>query len=148
MARKLPLILTLALREQRNGLKDSMSSSRVFALGRRGHTGVGALGDALRSSFESSGEALLAATWRCHVRIRPSKARPAVAVVAGARRETATLRAMLARSTAASRRCGAEGCRPGIRLQALSRSATARHFATPFMASQRRHRAVLMERLG
>lgn len=58
-ARNLPLMLTLALREQRNGLKGFYVFIACIALGVAVITGVGALGDALRSSFEKQGEALL-----------------------------------------------------------------------------------------
>ena len=58
-ARKLPLMLTLALREQRNGLKGFYVFIACIALGVAVITGVGALGDALRASFEKQGEALL-----------------------------------------------------------------------------------------
>ncbi|MDX2205439.1 MAG: FtsX-like permease family protein [Hyphomicrobiaceae bacterium] len=57
--RKLPLILSLALREQRNGLKGFYVFIACVALGVAVITGVGALGDALRGSFERQGEALL-----------------------------------------------------------------------------------------
>ena len=57
--RKLPLILALALREQRNGLRGFYVFIACVALGVAVITGVGALGDALRSSFERQGEALL-----------------------------------------------------------------------------------------
>lgn len=56
---KLPLILSLALREQRNGLSGFYVFIACVALGVAVITGVGALGDALRSSFERQGEALL-----------------------------------------------------------------------------------------
>ncbi len=58
-ASKLPLMLTLALREQRNGLKGFYVFIACIALGVAVITGVGALGDALRASFERQGEALL-----------------------------------------------------------------------------------------
>ncbi len=56
---RLPLALTLALREQRNGLKGFYVFIACVALGVAVITGVGALADALRSSFERQGEALL-----------------------------------------------------------------------------------------
>ncbi len=59
VVRKLPLILALALREQRNGLKGFYVFIACIALGVAVITGVGALGDALRNSFERQGEALL-----------------------------------------------------------------------------------------
>jgi putative ABC transport system permease protein len=55
----LPLALSLALREQRNGLKGFYVFIACVALGVAVITGVGALADALRSSFERQGEALL-----------------------------------------------------------------------------------------
>ena len=58
-APRLPLALTLALREQRNGLKGFYVFIACVALGVAVITGVGALADALRSSFERQGEALL-----------------------------------------------------------------------------------------
>jgi putative ABC transport system permease protein len=57
--RALPLALTLALREQRNGLRGFYVFIACVALGVAVITGVGALADALRSSFERQGEALL-----------------------------------------------------------------------------------------
>lgn len=55
----LPLALSLALREQRNGLRGFYVFIACVALGVAVITGVGALGDALRASFERQGEALL-----------------------------------------------------------------------------------------
>jgi len=55
----LPLALTLALREQRNGLRGFYVFIACVALGVAVITGVGALADALRSSFEHQGQALL-----------------------------------------------------------------------------------------
>ena len=55
----LPLIVSLALREQRNGLKGFYVFIACVALGVAVITGVGALADALRTSFERQGEALL-----------------------------------------------------------------------------------------
>ncbi|HJZ44367.1 MAG TPA: hypothetical protein VJ233_11640 [Hyphomicrobiaceae bacterium] len=57
--RRLPLALSLALREQRNGLKGFYVFIACVALGVAVITGVGALADALRASFERQGEALL-----------------------------------------------------------------------------------------
>ena len=57
--RSLPLALTLALREQRNGLRGFYVFIACVALGVAVITGVGALADALRTSFERQGEALL-----------------------------------------------------------------------------------------
>jgi putative ABC transport system permease protein len=58
-ALKLPLALNLALREQRNGLRGFYVFIACVALGVAVITGVGALADALRASFERQGEALL-----------------------------------------------------------------------------------------
>src|SRR5262249_45775516 len=58
-ALRLPVVLTLALREQRNGLKGFYVFVTCVALGVAVITGVGALADALRSSFERQGQALL-----------------------------------------------------------------------------------------
>jgi putative ABC transport system permease protein len=57
--RGLPLALSLALREQRNGLRGFYVFIACVALGVAVITGVGALADALRASFERQGEALL-----------------------------------------------------------------------------------------
>ena len=57
--RGLPLALSLALREQRNGLKGFYVFIACVALGVAVITGVGALADAVRASFERQGEALL-----------------------------------------------------------------------------------------
>ena len=59
-APRLPLALSLALREQRNGLRGFYVFIACVALGVAVITGVGALADALRSSFERQGEALVA----------------------------------------------------------------------------------------
>ena len=57
--RGLPLVLRLALREQRNGLNGFYVFIACVALGVAAITGVGALADALRASFERQGEVLL-----------------------------------------------------------------------------------------
>jgi putative ABC transport system permease protein len=57
--RGLPLALSLALREQRNGLRGFYVFIACVALGVAVITGVGALADALRASFERQGETLL-----------------------------------------------------------------------------------------
>jgi putative ABC transport system permease protein len=57
--RALPLVLSLALREQRNGLRGFYVFIACVALGVAAITGVGALADALRASFEQQGEVLL-----------------------------------------------------------------------------------------
>jgi putative ABC transport system permease protein len=59
LGRRLPLVLSLAWREQRNGLRGFYVFIACVALGVAVITGVGALADALRSSFERQGEALL-----------------------------------------------------------------------------------------
>src|SRR5262249_57548292 len=58
-ARRVPLVLSLALREQRNGLKGFYVFIACVALGVAVITGVGALADALRASFERQGETLI-----------------------------------------------------------------------------------------
>ena len=57
--RGLPLVLSLALREQRNGFSGFYVFIACVALGVAAITGVGALADALRASFERQGEVLL-----------------------------------------------------------------------------------------
>ena len=57
--RRLPLVLSLALREQRNGLSGFYVFIACVALGVAAITGVGALADAMRASFERQGEVLL-----------------------------------------------------------------------------------------
>lgn len=57
--RRLPLVLSLALREQRNGFSGFYVFIACVALGVAAITGVGALADALRASFERQGEVLL-----------------------------------------------------------------------------------------
>ena len=52
-------MLSLALREQRNGLSGFYVFIFCVALGVAAITGVGALADAMRASFESQGEVLL-----------------------------------------------------------------------------------------
>jgi putative ABC transport system permease protein len=56
---RLPLALTLALREQRNGLRGFYVFIACVALGVAVITGVGSLADVLRASFERQGEVLL-----------------------------------------------------------------------------------------
>ena len=55
----MPLVVRLALREQRNGLSGFYVFIACVALGVAAITGVGALADALRASFERQGEVLL-----------------------------------------------------------------------------------------
>ena len=97
-SRGLPLALSLALREQRNGLRGFYVFIACVALGVAVITGVGALADALRASFERQGEALLGGDVTLARPHRPAE---------GAEREwlwrqgrvseTATLRAMARR---------------------------------------------------
>ena len=69
--RGLPLVLSLALREQRNGFSGFYVFIACVALGVAAITGVGALADALRASFERQGEVLLGGDVRLS---RPHKA--------------------------------------------------------------------------
>ena len=73
----LPLALSLALREQRNGLRGFYVFIACVALGVAVITGVGALADALRSSFERQGEALLGGDVTCRARTGRPRARSA-----------------------------------------------------------------------
>ena len=57
--RRLPLVVSLVLREQRNGFAGFYVFIACVALGVAAITGVGALADALRVSFERQGEVLL-----------------------------------------------------------------------------------------
>ena len=94
----LPLVLSLALREQRNGLKGFYVFIACVALGVAAITGVGALADALRASFERQGEVLLGGDVTLS---RPHKAAEgaerAWLLKQGTMSETATLRAMARR---------------------------------------------------
>ena len=56
---RLPLVVTLAWRELRNGLRGFYVFIACVALGVAAITAVGALADALRASFEAQGEVLL-----------------------------------------------------------------------------------------
>jgi len=95
----LPLILGLALREQRNGLKGFYVFIACVALGVAAITAVGALADALRASFERQGEVLLGGDVTLS---RPHKAAEgaerAWLLKQGTVSETATLRAMARRA--------------------------------------------------
>src|SRR5262245_3083910 len=95
LRRRLPLVLSLAWREHRNGLSGFYVFIACVALGVAAITGVGALADALRSSFERQGEALLGGDVTLS---RPHKAAEgaerAWLLQQGAMSETATLRAM------------------------------------------------------
>jgi putative ABC transport system permease protein len=94
-ARRLPLVLSLALREQRNGLSGFYVFIFCVALGVAAITGVGALADAMRASFESQGEVLLGGDVALS---RPHQAADGAArqwmLQQGRLSETATLRAM------------------------------------------------------
>src|SRR5262249_22221077 len=98
-ASALPLILSLGLREQRNGLRGFYVFIACVAMGVAAITGVGALGDALRASFERQGEMLLGGDVTL---ARPHKAAEAAERTwlarQGAVSETATLRAMARRT--------------------------------------------------
>jgi putative ABC transport system permease protein len=91
----LPLALTLALRELRNGLRGFYVFIACVALGVAAITAVGALADALRASFEAQGEVLLGGDVTLS---RPHKAAEdkerAWLRSQGAMSEVATLRAM------------------------------------------------------
>jgi putative ABC transport system permease protein len=91
----LPLVLRLALREQRNGFRGFYVFIACVALGVAAITAVGALADALRASFERQGEVLLGGDVTLS---RPHKAAEgaerAWLLKQGAMSETATLRAM------------------------------------------------------
>ena len=100
--RRLPLLISLAWREQRNGLKGFYVFIACVALGVAVITGVGALADALGSSFERQGEFLIGGDVTLARPHRPAE---------GAERdwlwqqgrvsETATMRAMARRTDAA-----------------------------------------------
>jgi putative ABC transport system permease protein len=91
----LPLVLTLALRELRNGLRGFYVFIACVALGVAAITAVGALADALRASFEAQGEVLLGGDVTL---ARPHKAAEGAErswlAKQGALSEVATLRAM------------------------------------------------------
>jgi putative ABC transport system permease protein len=96
--RGLPLVLSLALREQRNGFSGFYVFIACVALGVAAITGVGALADALRASFERQGEVLLGGDVRLS---RPHKAAEgaerAWLLKQGHLSETATVRGMARR---------------------------------------------------
>jgi putative ABC transport system permease protein len=94
----LPLILGLALREQRNGLRGFYVFIACVAIGVAAITGVGALGDALRASFERQGELLLGGDATLARPHKPAEAAERAWLARqGAVSETATLRAMARR---------------------------------------------------
>lgn len=92
---QLPLVLRLALREFRGGLSGFYVFIACIALGVAVIAGVGALGDALRSSFERQGSVLLGGDVTLH---RPHKraegAERAWLDAQGRTSESATVRAM------------------------------------------------------
>ncbi len=96
--RGLPLALSIALREQRNGFSGFYVFIACVALGVAAITGVGALADALRASFERQGEVLLGGDVRLS---RPHKAAEgaerAWLLKQGRISETATVRGMARR---------------------------------------------------
>ncbi|MBX9589395.1 MAG: FtsX-like permease family protein [Hyphomonadaceae bacterium] len=96
--RGLPLVLGLALREQRNGLSGFYVFIACVALGVAAITGVGALADALRANFERQGEVLLGGDVALS---RPHKAAEGAErgwlLKQGQVSESATLRAMARR---------------------------------------------------
>jgi putative ABC transport system permease protein len=94
----LPLVLGLALREMRNGPSGFYVFIACVAIGVAAIAGVGALGDALRASFERQGEVLLggdAILQRPHKPAEPAER--AWLAEQGALSETATVRAMARR---------------------------------------------------
>jgi putative ABC transport system permease protein len=94
-----PLILGLVLREQRNGLRGFYVFIACVAIGVAAITGVGALGDALRASFERQGELLLGGDVTLARPHQPAEAAErAWLAKQGAVSETATLRAMARRA--------------------------------------------------
>jgi putative ABC transport system permease protein len=90
----MPLVLRFALRELRAGLSGFYVFIACVALGVAVITGVGALGDALKSGFESQGQAILGGDVtfaRAHKRADPAElawmtARGRVSARAGAGR--------------------------------------------------------------
>ena len=97
-ALKLPLALNLALREQRNGLRGFYVFIACVALGVAVITGVGALADALRASFERQGEALLGGDVTLSRPHRPAEGEDRAWLWKQGRvSETATMRAMARR---------------------------------------------------
>lgn len=91
----LPLVLTLAVRELRNGLRGFYVFIACVALGVAAITAVGALADALRAGFAAQGEVLLGGDVTLSRPHRPADAAERAWIGAqGAVSETATLRAM------------------------------------------------------
>ncbi len=97
-SRRLPLVLSLALREQRNGLKGFYVFIACVALGVAVITGVGALADALRSSFARQGETLVGGDVTLARPHRPAEGQERAWLWRQGRvSETATMRAMARR---------------------------------------------------
>ena len=95
---RVPLALTLALREQRNGLKGFYVFIACVALGVAVITGVGSLADVLRASFERQGEALLGGDVTLSRPHRPAEGEERAWLWQQGRiSETATMRAMARR---------------------------------------------------
>jgi putative ABC transport system permease protein len=91
----LPLVLTLALRELRNGIRGFYVFIACVALGVAAITAVGALADAMRASFEAQGEVLLGGDVTLARPHKPAEAAERAWLARqGALSEVATLRAM------------------------------------------------------
>jgi putative ABC transport system permease protein len=91
----LPLVLALALRELRNGVRGFYVFIACVALGVAAITAVGALADAMRASFEAQGELLLGGDVRLARPHKPAEgAERAWLATQGALSEDASLRAM------------------------------------------------------
>ena len=91
----MPLVLRFALREMRAGLRGFYVFVACVALGVAVITGVGALGDALKSGFESQGQSILGGDVtfaRAHKRAEPAER--AWIDARGQSSETATMRTM------------------------------------------------------
>jgi len=99
LRRRLPLLVSLALREQRNGLKGFYVFIACVALGVAVITGVGALADALRASFERQGETLIGGDVALARPHRPAEGQERSWLWQQGRiSETATMRAMARRT--------------------------------------------------
>jgi putative ABC transport system permease protein len=91
----LPLVLALALRELRNGLRGFYVFIACVALGVAAITAVGALADAMRASFEAQGEVLLGGDVTLGRPHKPAEGTERTWLAKqGALSEIATLRAM------------------------------------------------------
>jgi putative ABC transport system permease protein len=156
--RALPLVVGLALRELRNGPRGFYVFIACVAIGVAAITGVGALGDALRASFERQGELLLGGDVTL---VRPHKpaegAERAWLGKQGSLSETATLRAMARRADGADQTVvelkgvdaayplvGAVTLKGGIPLDVAVREAP----GTPGAAAGAAVDPILLERLG